>query len=173
MGEEDGERFRRDVFERLMEVKFAEERIGAGKVEWVVVDRQSLRSISEKLDAVLYEMLLDEGAGFANVMISVDGEGAEARADFREYGCEVFDGVGSAVDKVAGECDKVGLETGRRFRCAGEKGEGRERFAVKVGELDDTESLEGGREVCEGDGDFADAEGLGFEEARISDGTDG
>lgn len=118
-------------------------------------------------------MLLDEGAGFADVMISVDGEGAEARVDFGEYGCEVFYGAGATVDKVAGECNKVGLEVGRRFRCAREKGEGRERFAVKVGELDDTESIEGGREVCEGDGDFADAEGLGFEEVRISGGTDG
>ncbi len=129
------------------------------------MDGEGLRTISEKMDTILCEVFFDEGAGFANVMVSVDGEGAEARVDFREYGCEVFDGAGATVDKVAGECDEVRLEAGRCFCCAGEKGQGGERFAVKVGELDNPESLEGGREGCEGDGEFANSKRLGFEEA--------
>jgi hypothetical protein len=44
---------------------------------------------------------------------------------------------------------------------------------VKVGELNDAESFEVRGELGEGDGDFAEAEGLGFEKASVCGGAEG
>jgi hypothetical protein len=173
VGEEDGEPLGWDVFECFVEVEGAEEGVSAGEVDGVVANGYGLRAVFKKMDAVMGEVLFDEGAGFSNVMVSVDGEGTEAGVDFCEDGREFFDCAGAAVDKVAGEGDDVGVELGGGFSCAGEKGEGGKRFAVKVGELNDAKSFEVRGELVEGDGDFAEAEGLGFEEASVCGGAEG
>ena len=115
VGEEEGESFGWDVFQRLVDVERSEEGVGSGHVEGMVIDGEGLGPVFEKVDAVFGEVFFDEGPGLAYVMISIDGEGTESGFDLCEDRCEVLDGGGSTVDEVTGECDDVGVEVGGGF----------------------------------------------------------
>lgn len=115
------------------------------------MDGEGVRLVFKKMDAVLGKVLFDEGAGFAHVVVTVDGEGAEAGFDLSEDWGKALDGAGPAIDEVSGQGDEIGVEVRRNLCRAGEEREGCERFAVEVGKLNDAEPLEGGGELGKGD----------------------
>ena len=109
--------------------------------------------------------------GLGIVVISEgDGNGAAEIGDQIGDGIDILEAVG---DEVAGDGDQVvgeSVDVGDDFL---EMGEGHVAAGVEVGEVEDAEILEGGREIGERHGEFDVLRFEWADEAGVSEGSEG